>query len=224
MLLIGSYTFLPPMLETSLERSLRDQLGLRSAPEVDVESRPPPKMLAGEFDGGRVVLERPDLGDVRPEQVAVDLDPFDIAVLDSIFGGLEVREPLSGRLRAELSEGEIERISETNTPFGVEDVQLEKDRVLIRSTTEVFTVEVPIFVQGRLRLEGQRLVFEPQEVRAFDVDVPGDLADRLLSESDFSYPLTDLPYGIKLSGVEVDRDRLVLSGEVERLPLEGVGG
>ena len=50
--LIGTYTFLPPLLENLVVRDLRNSLGLVVRPEVDLVSDPPPNMLLGSFEEG----------------------------------------------------------------------------------------------------------------------------------------------------------------------------
>jgi hypothetical protein len=48
---------------------------------------------------------------VRAEKVALDLDPFDLDVLRSLARGAPTaEEPLSGTLRAALSEKEVLRL------------------------------------------------------------------------------------------------------------------
>jgi hypothetical protein len=49
--------------------------------------------------------------------------------------------------------------------------------------------------------------------------VPEQLREQLLAEADFAYLLGGLPYGTHITGVEVDEDRLILSGEMGRIPM-----
>ena len=53
---------------------------------------------------------------------------------------------------------------------------------------------------------------------------PPELADRVLEGTDLSYQLEGLPSGSEISGVEVAENRLILSGEMERIPLGGPAG
>jgi LmeA-like phospholipid-binding len=79
-------------------------------------------------------------------------------------------------------------------------------------------------VQGGLLLRGESLVFEPRSVSALGAEVPPELADRVLEGTDLSYQLEGLPSGSEISGVEVAENRLILSGEMERIPLGGPAG
>ncbi|MDP8950053.1 MAG: DUF2993 domain-containing protein [Actinomycetota bacterium] len=221
--LVGTYTFLPPLVGWMVARNVQEGLGLEERPRVELESDPPPEMLAGKFSGGQLSLGSTDLGGVRAERVVVDLDPFDVDLLRSVVGGaLRSEEPLSGTLRAEVSEGEISRLAKADVP--VRGVELEEGRVLVRSEASVLDVEVPVSVQGSLALRGETLVFEPWRLAAFGVPVSERITEQLFARTEFAYPLGELPYGVKITGVEVAEDRLVLFGEMERIPIGGGGG
>jgi hypothetical protein len=210
--LVGTYTFLPPLAERMVARNVQEGLGLGERPQVELQSDPLPAMLAGKFSGGRVSLGDADLGVARADRVVVDLDPFDLDVAGSVTGGaLRSESPLSGTLRAEVSEQEISQLAKA----GVQDIELEEDRVLVRSEARVLGFDVPVSVQGSLILRDGALAFEPQRASALGTPVP----EQLLAGADFSYPLGRLPYGAKITGVEVGWDRLVLSGEMKRIPL-----
>ena len=226
-ILIGTYTFLPPLVERTVARSVQDRLELKEKPGVELESDLlPPVMLAGRFSGGRISLGGADFGGVRAEKVALELDPFDLDVLRSLVrGALTAEEPLSGTLVATLSEREVLRLVQAGTDVPVRDLRLEVGRVVVGLETTVFGMQVPVSVQGSLPLRGESLVFEPRSVSALGAEVPPGLADQVLEGTDLSFSLEGLPYGAEISGVEVAENRLVLSGEAERIPLRGsVGG
>ena len=218
---VGTYTFLPPLAERIVARNVEEGLGLGERPQVDLHSDPPPSMLAGRFSGGRISVEDADLGDVRAGRVAIDLDPFDLDVLGSVRGGaLRIEEPLSGTLRAVVSEEEISRLTKEEASVPVQDLELEEDLVLVRSEATVLGFDVPIEVQGTLTLRGGTLVFEPRRVSALGAPV----REQLLAGADFTYPLRGLPRGARISGVEIADGHLVLSGELERIPVNGSTG
>lgn len=220
-ILVGTYTFLPPLVGSLFGQSIQNGLGLRAAPQVDLRSEPPPRMLAGEFAEGRVVLDDADFEDVRPRRVTIDLDPFELDVLKSVRGGgFASEEPLSGTLRMEVSEGEVARIARESTEdISIDGVDLAEDRVTVESGTRVLGVDVPVAVRGGLEIRDRNMVFDPRQVSAFGVSVPDQLSERLLSQADFSYPLEDLPYDAEISEVQVEQGYLVLSGELRRIPL-----
>lgn len=224
--LLGTYTFLPPLLGNLFGASIKNEMGLQTTPDVSLQSEPPPTLLVGNFSQGQVSLGESDFGDVRPRRVTIDLDPFDLNVLKSFGNGEFVsQEPLSGNVRMEVAEKEVTRIaSSAAEDISIERVDLEKDRVTVRSGTRVLGIDVPVVVRGELAVEGQDLTFEPNRVSAFGVEVPDRLSEELLSEADFSYPMEDMPYDANVSGVEVEKDYLVISGRLERIPLDGGSG
>ncbi len=214
--LVGIYTFLMPVAERMVARNVQNQLGLEERPQVKLESDSLPEMLAGEFSGGRISLGSVDLGDVRAGRIDVDLDPFDLDVLGSLRGSaLTSERPLSGMLRAEVPEGEASRLTRAEADAPVRDIELEEDRVLVKSEASVPGFDVPVSVLGSLALRGGALVFEPRLASALGTPVP----EQLLVGADFSCPLRGLPRGVQITGVEVIEGRLILSGEMERIPM-----
>ncbi len=224
--LVGTYTFLPPVLGSLLARSVQGQMELQSAPEVNLESEPPPSMLAGRVEEGRISLQDTDLGGIKPRRVTIDLDAFDLNVAESMRSGeLASEQPLSGMLRMEVTEKEVTRVAaETAEDISIENVDLEKNRVTVETSAQVFGFEVPVDVQGGLEVRGQNLVFVPRRVAAFGVNLLERASDELLSQTDFSYPLGDLPYDAEVNEVQVEKDHLVVSGRLENIPLGSQNG
>jgi hypothetical protein len=73
-------------------------------------------------------------------------------------------------------------------------------------------------------LQDGKLIFVPEDLTAAGVQVPDDLADRLLTGTHFEYPLDRLPYQIRITGVETEGGRLVLSGRLPSIPLAAYPG
>ena len=220
--LVGVYVFLPSFLEESAARDIQNRLGLESTPELELEMGSLPEMLAGRFAGGRVTVEGVEFGGIRAERVILDLDPLDLDLPASILqGAIESQKPLSGALRAEVSEEEISRLTRAAAEVPVRGVELEKDRVVVGSEASVLGLAVPVSVQGSLDLRGGRLIFEPQRVSALGTPVPEGMGERLLAGANVSYPLYGLARGARFTGVEVAEGHLVLSGEMERIPTSG---
>jgi hypothetical protein len=219
--LISTYVFLPLLCENFVAKSLQNGFGLEEAPEVDLSSGSPRGILAGEFKDGRVTFANPELvGGVPPDGMTVDLDPFDLDVLGSVASGrIRSEEPISGTFQAELSEEKVARIAaSSNATAPVRSVELEEGRLVVGSEVEVLGAHIPVGVDGGLSLKNGTLRFEPRLVEAVGTPVPERLTQGLLRGAEFAYPIGELPFG-GLSGVEIQRDRLVLTGEVKNLPL-----
>jgi hypothetical protein len=222
--LVGAQTFLLSFAERKVAESVQDRLGLEQRPGVELESSSPANVLAGEFSGGHISIEDAQFGGVRAESASIDLDPFDVSVLDSASSGvLRSEEPLSGTLRVGIPEEEVGRLARVGADVPVRGVDLSRDGVLVRSAAPVLGVEIPVSIRGTLHPRGEELVFEPQRVEALGSALPEGLAEQALAGTDFAYPLGGLPYGAKISDVEVQEGSLVLSGEVERIQPGGSG-
>lgn len=224
--LIGAYTFIPPLVGSLFGESIKNEMGLQTTPDVTLKSDPPPTMLAGNFAGGRISLGETEFGGIRPRRVTIDLDPFDLDLLKSVREGEFTSEkPLSGKLRVEISEKEVSRIlGPVLEEVSIENVDLEQGRTTVRSGARLLGVDVPVAVRGGLEIQDQALVFEPSQVSAFGVRIPDRLSNQVLSQSELSYPLEDLPYETVISEVEVEKDHLILFGRLERIPLDDPGG
>jgi hypothetical protein len=206
--LVGTYTFLPLLAERMVARNVQEGMGLRERPEIELQSDPAPAILAGMFSGGRISLGDADLGDVRVRRVVVNLDPFDLDMTEIVMtGAIRSDEPLSGTLRAEVSEGEISRFTKA------QDIELKEGRVLVISEAQVLGFDVPVSIQGSLVLRDGALIFEPRRMWTHGTPLPGELREQLLTRGDFSYPLRGLPHEAEITGVEVSENRLILSGE-----------
>jgi hypothetical protein len=218
--LMGPYTFLPSLLEYGVARDVQARLGTEKQPGVVLKSDPPLRMLAGEFTGGHIVIKNTDLGNIEAKRARIDLYPFDVNVWASMKSGHVVdREPLSGDLRVEVSEAEVSRLAKAKSEIPIQDVDVQEDGMVVRPQVSVLGARLPVSVEGNAGLRDGNLVFEPQNLTAAGVQAPDDLADRLLTGPYFEYPLDRLPYQTRITGVETEGGRIVLSGRMPSIPL-----
>jgi LmeA-like phospholipid-binding len=224
-ILIGPYTFLPSLLEYALARDVKARLGIEKQPEVELKSDPPLRMLAGEFSGGRIVMKNTDLGNVTASRARIDLDPFDIDVLASMRKGYVVdRDPLSGDVRVDVPESEVSRLAKTGSEVPIQDVSVHQDGVIVKSEVSVLGTTFPASIEGEPALRDGELIFEPRGLTAAGIEVPDELADKLLSGTSFEYSLDRLPYQTTITGVETGEGRIILSGRVPSIPLGAYPG
>jgi DUF2993 family protein len=223
--LIGPYTFLPSLLEYAVARDVRARLGVEKLPDVKLKSDPPLRMLAGEFSGGRIVMKNTYLGNVKAKRARIDLNPFDINVWATIREGHVVdREPLSGDVRVDVPEEEVSRLTRAGSEIPIMGVDVNNDGVVVKSEISALGTRFPVSIEGVPALRDEELIFEPQELTVAGVQVPDELADRLLSGTSFEYPLDRLPYQTSIIGVEAEDGRIVLNGNVPSIPLGAYPG
>jgi hypothetical protein len=223
--LVGPYTFLPSLLEYAIARDVKARLGVEKQPAVELKSDPPLRMLAGEFSGGRIVMKNTDLGNVTATRARIDLDPFDIDVWATIRKGHVVdRDPLSGDVRVDVPESEVSRLAKAGSEIPIQELDVRKDGVVVRSEVSVLGRRFPASIEGEPGLRDGELIFQPQGLTAAGVQVPDELADRLLAGTSFEYPLDRLPYQTTITGVEAEEGRIILSGSVPSIPLGAYPG
>jgi hypothetical protein len=189
---------------------------------VNLVSDPAPSVFLGKFEEGEIALTNPEFGGVRPDEVTIELEPFDLEVPVSVASGrIESEGPLSGTLRVELSEEEVARLaalSDTQAP-PVRDVRLEEGYLVLEFEVEALGTRLPVGVEGEVVLrDGGELRFEPQRLEVLGESLPEWLTRRLLEGVDLAYPI-ELPFEGEISGFEIHENRLVLTGEAKDLPL-----
>jgi hypothetical protein len=224
--LIGPYTlFLPSLLEYAVARDVKARLGVEKQPDVELKSDSPLRMLAGEFSGGRIVMKNTDLGNVTATRARINLDPFDINVWATMRKGHVVdRDPRSGDVRVDVPESEVSRLAKAQSEIPINEVDVHQDGVVVGSEVSVLGRRFPASIEGDLGLRDGELVFEPQGLTAAGVQVPDELADRLLAGTSIEYPLDRLPYQTTITSVEAHEGRIILSGRVPSVPLGAYPG
>lgn len=209
LIVLAPYTVLPPMMGSLVGRILQDQLGLQKAPHVQVESSPGLMMYAGSFSKALVSVEGFELAGVKTDKVVMDLDPFNVNIIESATGSeLSTEKPLSGMLRGEFSEENALRLAQLGAGVPVQEIQLEDDEVVLKMAVGLGS---PATVRGRLYLQDGSLIFEPRQIEG--------APQQLLAVVGFAYPVSGLPFGAEISGVDVRKDQLVLSARLQKIPL-----
>jgi hypothetical protein len=217
LIVLAPFTVLPALLESATARILQNQLGLQETPEVEIESSPAPMMYAGSFSKALVSAKGIELAGVKTENVVMDLDPFNLNLLKSATSGkVSTEQPLSGKLSVALSEANVSRLAQVGSGVPVQDVGLEDDQVVLGMS---LGFGAPVSVRGRLFLQNGLLVFQPEQVEGAPSFIS---SEQLIALTRLSYPVTGLPFGAKVTGVDVRKDRLTLSGEIKKIPLEGI--
>lgn len=218
------YFVLPTVLEGFVARDVQERLGLAEQPGVELDSDPQWEMLLGEFSDGRISVGETDLGGVRAEGVAMNLEPFSVSVGESASSRTAVlEEPLSGEVRLQIPEQEVSRLARQNADVPINGVDLRREGATINSETSVLGTTFPVEVEGDVGVEGNAIVFQPGTVRAAGITVPQGLADSLLAGTAFQYPVEGLPYGATITDARTTDGAVVLTGRVSGVEI-GAGG
>lgn len=215
------YFVLPAVLENWVARDVQNRLNLAEAPTVNLDSAPQWEMLWGEFSDGRITAENFDLGVLRAESAAINVDgPFAVDVPASVRNRVVVPEgQLSGRLRLEVSEGEVSRLARENAGVPIHGVDLRRDGATVESEAVALGTSFPVTVDGDVGVGDNSLYFTPRSVEAAGVAIPGSISDGLLAGTDFSYPVGGLPYGSAITGARTTEGAVVITGRVPSVDL-----
>jgi hypothetical protein len=128
---LAPYTVLPGLLESLVARTIQDRVGLARPPEVELGSSPPPMMYAGSFSEARISVKGYELGGVPTRSVALELDPFDLNLIESMTNRtVSTEQPLSGRLQIKLAKATSLRLSQAGIPSPPQNVELSQDQIL----------------------------------------------------------------------------------------------
>ena len=191
--------------------------GLTGTPAVDITGFPfLTQALAGRYSDVRVSLTAEQLG--QPAGTRADV---------SLRG---VRLPLSDALSGSVSEVPVERIDGTATLSyavladalgGGTTITPADGGVVVARTVELLGIEVPLSATGTVALEGNDLVVDVEGGEAAGVDVPDVVLDRAAERLDIRYAVPALPFGLQLTGVEVEPDGVHLRVEATDTVLRG---
>jgi hypothetical protein len=221
LIVLAPFTILPALLASAVGGILKDQLGLRETPEVEIESSPASVTYAGNFSKALVSIEEIAFGGVETKKVVMELDPVDVNLVESVTSGvLSTAQPPSGTLHVELSEESALRLAQAGSGVPVSDIEFEEGQVVLSLALGFGS---PTSVRGRLFLRDELLIFEPQQVEEAPELVT---AEQVLAVTGFAYPASGLPFassglpfGVEVSGVKVRKDSLTLSGEIQNIPV-----
>lgn len=131
LIVLAPYTFLPSTLESVIARTIQDRTGFAQPPQIELESSPPITMYAGRFSKVRIAVRGYELSGVPTKYVALELDPLDINLLDSVTSRtLSTAQPLSGRLQVKLTDATSLRLTQAGFPLPPQKVELSHRQIL----------------------------------------------------------------------------------------------
>ena len=89
-------------------------------------------MYAGSFSEARISVRGYGLGSVPTKSVAVELDPFDLSLLEGVTSRtVSTAQPISGRLQVKLSKAISWRLSQAGFAAPPQSVELTHDQILL---------------------------------------------------------------------------------------------
>jgi hypothetical protein len=195
--------------ERVLGEQAQTEAGLASRPDVDIAGFPfLTQALAGRYEQVRLELSGVIAGQVDVERLDARLRGVQVPLGDAI-GGQVTRVPVEG-LDADVVVGHDELARRSGR-----DITLSShgDQLRVSGEVEVLGRTVTAAAISDVRLDGDRIV-----VRAQSFQVGNGVADRVVSavlgdRFDFTVRLGALPYGLRLTGLQVRQDGVHLAAE-----------
>ena len=184
----------------AIASQVQTSTGVSSEVEVDIEGFPfLTQALEGRYDRVEVRASDVPAGEVRLARLDATLTGVRVGLSDALSGSVE-RVPVdSVQARALLPYAELARRSGDRSL----SVAPSGDRVRVTGRVEVLGQTLSAVAVSRVELDGAAVV-----VTAESYEVGNGLADSLLTRAlggklDIEVPVTGLPYGLKVTGLEV---------------------
>lgn len=173
--------------------------------------------LAGRYD--RVEVRAADVaaGDVSIRRLDTTLSGVEVPLADALSGSVTSVPVQAVRARALLAYDELTRASDrgtlTVTPDG--------DRVRVSGRVQVLGQTLQITAVSRVELVEDTLVVTAESYQAGSAEVDPGLSRALDGRLDLRVPVTGLPYGLRLTGVEVQPEGVVVRATAAATVLQG---
>jgi hypothetical protein len=203
--------------EDRVGEAIAERGQLAGQPVVDIAGFPfLTQAVAGRYDDVRIALTAADLGQPEGTRAAVRLH------------GVEV--PLSAVLSGSVQEVPVERIDGTATlSYALLSEQLppgttlarEGDGLRIESTVQLAGLTLPLTATGTVTLDGDDVVVDVSGASGAGVEVPSWLVEQATGLLELRYPVPQLPFGLRVTGVSPGEDGVDVAVEATDTVLRG---
>lgn len=181
--------------------------GLPREPQVDITGFPfLTQLLAGRYDQVRLSADGSVAGELGLERLDVRASGVQLP-LSQLLGGNVARLPVDG-----LTADVVVRYDELARRSG-RDLVLSAagDQVRVSGTVKALGATVDAAAVSKVRLDGNRIVLRAQSFELGDGSADAALDVLLGDRFDFSVRVGALPYGLELTGLDVQRDGIHLA-------------
>ncbi len=193
---------------TAIGGTLRTSAGLKRAPSVHVTGFPfLTQVIRGRYDRIDVEADGIDRGGVRISRATT-----------SLYGG---QVPLSAALHRSVTSVPVERLSARAVITFVDlasrggdrslTIAPAGDRLRITGRVTVLGQTLSAATTSTVRLVGRTLILAGKTVSVEGQQVSGVVGDALAGALDLRVPIARLPYGLRLTGVHVERGGVVVT-------------
>ncbi len=203
--------------ENEVAAQLQEDLGLRTAPGVEIDGFPVlNQAVLGRYDDVRLSVVSADIGELSGLDVRVRLQGVKIPFSELVSGNIEnIRVE---RVAGTLSIPYAEVAAQIGSGVTVEDGP---DGVVVRQTLEVLGQELEVSGTGRIRVESSdQSGVTVVGLSLAGVDVPELFITQLQEQLSFTYTVPPLPFGLQITAATATADGFDVSAQAESTVLE----
>lgn len=202
--------------ESQLASIVQKKLNLSRPPEVKITAHPLLfKLYQGQIDYIQISADNVIYDKFNADQIVVTIKnlEFDSSLLLS-RRELLVEKVDAGLLKIVISEAEVNKYAQGILPGS--RIKLEKGRLRYLGKVSYFGQEIDLNLVGRIGIDpaGTSLSFFPDEASLNSLPVPSAARDYIAAAVSTELTLPDLPINVKLVGVEIEPDRLIIKGQI----------
>lgn len=203
--------------ENEVAAQLQEDLGLRTAPGVEIDGFPVlNQAVLGRYDDVRLSVVSADIGELSGLDVRVRLQGVKIPFSELVSGNIE-NIPVE-RVAGTVSIPYAEVAAQIGSGVTVEDGP---DGVVVRQTLEVLGQELEVSGTGRIRVESSdQIGVTVVGLSLAGVDVPELFITQLQEQLSFTYTVPPLPFGLQITAATATADGFDVSAQAENTVLE----
>ncbi|MDN5761191.1 MAG: DUF2993 domain-containing protein [Microlunatus sp.] len=203
------------VVENTRANQLQTELSTANRPEVRIGGFPfVTQLLTGKFSSVRVTA---DGATVRYGDSSIPISHFEATVTDIVASnGYADVTAGQGQATAVVDWAVLSDLVGQRISYAAAD----RIRVDISVPVGQFTV-AGFTARPQVNPEDQTITFVEPKVDVGSVDVPQAVVDAAFDSLVRPYPITDLPYDVKVTGLSVQPDGIAVSGTGQDIPLRG---
>lgn len=182
----------------------------------------------GRFQGGELVLRDVTVTNAGTRTGTVKISTVNVDVVgltvprDVLTGSAQPHDVVADRLNGTASVP----TSQLAAAVGMKGLVLSGSGDTVRFTAPVSVAGLSLNVNGtaRIRLQGDRVLLDVQNVQAAGVEVPKAIIDQVTSQFAGGATLPPLPLGLKVTSVRLKGTDVEITGEARKVNLASARG
>jgi len=202
--------------QNTLANALQSELSTPTKPDVSIGGFPfVTQVLGGSFSSVQVTADDATVADGETT--------VEIAHLDATLTGITATDRYATIVAGRGEASALVDWGSVSSLAGQQVSYVADDRMRIDFSVPIGRLSIEGFITGRpqLNVDDQTITVVDPEVTVASVDVPQAVVDAVSRIVLQPFPIQELPYDIKVTGLTVQPDGVSLSGTGQDIPLRG---